>query len=125
MNEPALWWPTTMLALTINDKAGRSPMAPQSYRDRMKAARAEARVKREAERDAWRHEAQFSAEVRRLALEAIKKGIRDRGDRVTPYTPAQLQEMANAVIGPWLVAQAKARVAERKSKHLSNSQSAV
>jgi hypothetical protein len=34
-----------------------------------------------------------------------------------------LRAMADAFIGPWLVVQAKARIAERKSQHLSNAQS--
>jgi hypothetical protein len=33
--------------------------------------------------------------------------------------------MANEMIGPWLVVQAKANMAERNLKHLSDSQSAV
>jgi hypothetical protein len=94
-----------------------------SHRERMKAARAEARAKREAEKAEWHRRARLAAEVRRLSLEAVKASIRDRGDRVTLYTPAQLRVMADAVIGPWLVAQAKAKIAERNSKHLSNPQS--
>ncbi len=97
-------------------------MATPSYRERMKAARAEARAKREAEKaDCLRHVTLVS-EVRRMSLEAVKASIRARGDRVTLYTPAQLRAQADAMIGPWLVAKAEERIAERKSKHLSNSQ---
>ena len=89
----------------------------------MKAARAEARAKREAEKAQWLRQVRLTAEVRRMSLEAVKASIRDRGDRVTLYTPARLRVMADEFIGPWLVAKAKARIAERNSKHLSNSQS--
>jgi hypothetical protein len=66
-------------------------MATQSYRERMKAARAEARAKREAEKAAWARRAALMSEVRRLSLEAVKASIRDCGDRVTLYTYAQLR----------------------------------
>ena len=88
-------------------------MATPSYRDRMKAARAQARAQREAEKAAWQRRAELMAEVRRLALDAVKAGIRARGDKPWHYSPAQLQAQANAMIGPWLVAQARARIAAR------------
>jgi hypothetical protein len=91
--------------------------ATQSYRERMKAARAEARAKREAEKAARLRQLTLMSEVRRLALEAVKASIRDRGDRVTLYTYAQLRAQADAMIGPWLVAKAKERVADRNSIH--------
>ena len=92
--------------------------AKQSYAQRMKAARAAARVKREAEKAERLRQLTLIAEVRRLSLEAVKASIRDRGDRVTLYTYAQLRAQADAMIGPWLVAKAKERIAERKLKHL-------
>jgi len=95
-------------------------MATQSYRERMKAARAEGRAKRLAEKAAWQRQIELHVEVRRMSLEAVKAGIRARGDRITLYTPAQLRAQADALIGPWLVVQAKARIAERNSQHLSN-----
>jgi len=49
-------------------------MACQSYRERMKVQRAEARAKREAEKAEYRRRLELSCEVRRLALEAVKAG---------------------------------------------------
>jgi hypothetical protein len=54
-------------------------MATPSYRERMKAARAEARAKREAEKAEWLRRATLIAEVRRMSLEAVKDTIRARG----------------------------------------------
>jgi hypothetical protein len=90
--------------------------ATKSYKERQREARAEARAKREAERAAWRRQIELSCVVRRLALEAVKDGIRAQGGKVQLYSYAQLQAQADAMIGPWLVAQAKARIAERKSQ---------
>ena len=97
-------------------------MATSSYKERMKAARAEARAKRQAEKAEWLRRVELMAEIRRLSLEAVKASIRDRGDRVTLCTYAQLRAQADQMIGPWLVAKAKERIAERKSKHLSNAE---
>jgi hypothetical protein len=91
-------------------------MAAQSYKERMKAARAEARAKRQAEKEAWRRQIELMAVVRRLSLQAVKASIRDRGDKVSHYSMAQLRAQADAMIGPLLVAKAKARIAERKSQ---------
>ena len=96
---------------------------PKSYKERQREARAAASAKRKAEKEAWRRGIELRAVVRRLSLDAAKATIRDRGDRVTDCSPAQLRVMADAFIGPWLVVQAKARIAERKSKHSSNAQS--
>lgn len=96
-------------------------MTGPSYRERMKAQRAALRAKRQAEQAEWRRRLELSVEVRRLALNATKAAIRARGDKVQLYTAAQLKVMADAMIAPWLVAQAKARIAERNSEHLSNS----
>jgi hypothetical protein len=86
-------------------------MATQSYRERMKAARAEARAKRLAERDQRMRQLALMSEVRRLSLEAVKAGIRARGDKVSHYSLAQLRAQADALIAPWLIAQAKANIA--------------
>src|SRR5262249_38848274 len=83
---------------------------PKSYKERTREARVAERAKREAEKAEWLRQAMLVAEVRRLSLEAVKASIRDRGDRVTLYTLAQLHAQADAMIGPWLVAQAKARI---------------
>ena len=93
--------------------------ATQSYRERMKAARAEARAKREAEKAEWHRRAELRYEIRSLALNAVKAGIRARGDRVSVYSHAQLMAQANALIGPWLVEQAKRQIVERNSQDMS------
>jgi hypothetical protein len=89
--------------------------ATQSYRERMKAQRAEARAKRDADKAEWHRRIELHVEVRRIAMAAVKATIRDRGDKLSLYAPAQLRAQADAMIGPWLVAQAKARIAERNS----------
>jgi len=75
-------------------------MATPSYRERMKAARAEARAKREAGKAAWHRRIELSVEARRIAMAATKAAIRARGDKVWLYSHAQLTAMANAMIGP-------------------------
>ena len=94
-------------------------MAAPSYRERMKAARAEARAKRDAEKAEWHRRAELRYEIRKLAMDAVKAGIRARGDKVQLYTHAQLVAQANAMIGPWLIVQAKRLVAERNSRVMS------
>ena len=84
----------------------------------MKAARAEARAKREAEQAEWHRRAELGCEIRKLAMDAVKAGIRARGDRVQLYSHAQLVAQANAMIGPWLVAQAKAQIAARSVRNV-------
>jgi hypothetical protein len=54
---------------------------PKSYKERMRAARAAARAKRQAEKAEWLRQVTLVAEVRRLSLEAVKATIRDRGDK--------------------------------------------
>ena len=98
-------------------------MASPSYRERMKAQRAAASAERKAQQAEWHRRLELSCEVRRLALQATKAAIRARGDRVQLYTKAQLVAQANAMIGPWLVAEAKAKIAARNLKHLSNPRS--
>jgi hypothetical protein len=87
--------------------------AKQSYAERMKSARAAARVKREAEKAERLRHLTLIAEVRRLSLEAVKASIRARGDRVTLYTYAQLRTQADAMIGPCLIAKAEERIGNR------------
>jgi len=57
-------------------------------------------------------------------LQATKAAIRARGDKLSLYSYAQLSAMANAMIGPWLVAEARARIAERNSQDLHKTRSA-
>jgi hypothetical protein len=93
-------------------------MATPSYRERMKAARAEARAKRLAEQSAQRSAIELRCEVRRLALNAVKAGIRARGE-LQLYSHAQLTVMANELIGPWLIEQVKAQIAARNLRVMS------
>lgn len=94
-------------------------MASPSYRERMKAARAAASAARKAQQAEWHRRLELSCEVRRLALNATKAAIRARGDKLQLYSKAQLVTMANEMIGPWLIAQAKAGIAERTGHFLS------
>jgi hypothetical protein len=94
-------------------------MATQSYRERLKAQRAEARAKREAEKAEWQRQIELRCEIRKLALDAVKAGIRARGDKLQLYSHAQLVAQANAMIGPWLVEQARRQIAERNSQVMS------
>jgi hypothetical protein len=98
-------------------------MATPSYRERMKAARAAARAQRKAEKAEWQPRAELMATARMMALDAVKLTIRDRGDKISFYTPAQLRAQADAMLGPWLILKAKERIAERNLKHLRNSRS--
>ena len=93
--------------------------ATKSYKERMREARAEARAKREAEKAEWHRRAELRYEIRKLAMDAVKAGIRARGDKLSLYSHAQLVAQANAMIGPWLVAQAKRQIAERNSQVMS------
>jgi hypothetical protein len=79
---------------------------PRSYKETMRQAE-------------WHRRLELSVEVRRMALVAVKAAIRDRGDKLSLYSHAQLATMANTMIGPWLVAKAKAQIAERNSQDMS------
>jgi hypothetical protein len=84
--------------------------AKQSYAARQREARAAASAKRKAEREAWLRQVTLIAETRRLALQLAKDEIRASGRKVSNYTIAQLRSRAEAMIGPWLVAKARARI---------------
>jgi integrase len=86
-------------------------MATPSYRERMKAARAEASAQRKAQQYAELRQRELVYEVRKLAMEAVVAGIKGRGDRVQVYSRAQLTAMANASISAFLIEQARARIA--------------
>jgi integrase len=100
-------------ALTTRTAGREIVVATQSYKERMRAARAAASAQRRAEKAEYRRRLELYCEVRRLALNAVKAGIRARGDKLSLYSHAQLVAQANAMIGPWLVAQAKRQIAER------------
>jgi hypothetical protein len=88
-------------------------MATPSYRERMKAARAAASAQRKVEKAEWQRRAELIATARMMALDAVKLTIRDRGDKISLYTHAQLRAQADAMLGPWLILKAKERIAER------------
>jgi hypothetical protein len=99
--------------------------AIQSYRERMKAARAQASAQRRAEQAARQRQIELRCEVHRLALAAVKAGIQAKGQRkLSTYSRAELTMMANAMIAPWFIEQVRAKLAEREqnSKHLRNSE---
>ena len=87
-------------------------MAIPSYRERMKAARAEASAARKAQQIEWRKRIELRVEVRRMALAATKAAIQARGDKLSLYSHAQLVAQADAMIGPWLVAEVKRQIAQ-------------
>ena len=85
-----------MLALTKTKNRREIVMATPSYRERIKAARAAAKAKREAEKAEWLREARLMAEVRHLSLEAVTASIRARGDesrctRPLSYAPKRMR----------------------------------
>jgi hypothetical protein len=78
--------------------------AIQSYRERMKAARAQASAQRRAEQAARQRQIELRCEVHRLALAAVKAGIQAKGQRkLSTYSRAELTMMANALIAPWFI----------------------
>jgi hypothetical protein len=69
-------------------------LASQSYKERVRAARAEARAKREAEKTEWHRRIELSVEVRRVALAATKAAIRARGDTLgRPSGPEEARRL--------------------------------
>jgi hypothetical protein len=89
-------------------------MATLSYKERMRAARAEASAKRKAEKAEYRKQLELVCEVRRLALDAVKAEIRARGDKVQLYSRGSLQAMADESISPFIKAQASLKRMQRK-----------
>jgi hypothetical protein len=95
-------------------------MATPSYKERMRAARAEASAKRKAEQAARQRQIELRCEVHRLALAAVKAGIQTKGQRkLSTYSRAELTMMTNALIAPWFIEQVRAKIAERNSKVMS------
>ena len=98
-------------------------MATQSYKERMKAARAAARAERLAREAAHRRMVELRVEVRREAeAPLVRKQIADRGERVWHYLPKDIARMAQALITPAHVALARARIDERKSRVTCNAE---
>jgi hypothetical protein len=86
---------------------------PKSYRERMREARAAASAQRKAEKAAWQRRVELQVEVRRLAREAVLTCIRANGDKLSLYTPAQINARADTFICKWLIAKAKENIAAR------------
>jgi len=61
-------------------------MATPSYKERMRAARAEARAQRAQHEAEWHRWIELSVEVRRMAIAATKAAIRARGDKLSLYS---------------------------------------
>jgi hypothetical protein len=79
----------------------------------MAAARAAASAQHKAEQAEWHRRIELQVEIRRLALLAVKEGIKAMGDKVQLYSRAQLITMANASISGFLIEAAKAKIAQR------------
>ena len=62
-----------------------------TYRERMAAERVAASAQRKLEREAWHRRIELHVEVRRIAMAAVKATIRDRGDKLSLYSLAQLR----------------------------------
>jgi hypothetical protein len=71
-------------------------MATPSYRERMKAQRAETRAKRDAEKAEWHRRAELRYEIRKLAMDAVKAGIRH------PRPARYAIECDDRSVGLWL-----------------------
>ena len=70
-------------------------MATQSYRERIKAQRAEASAQRKAEQAARQQQIELRCEVHRLALTAVKAGIQAKGQRkLSTYSRAECADRA-------------------------------
>jgi hypothetical protein len=87
-------------------------MATLSYRERMKAQRADASAQRRAQQSDRQRQLELEVEVRRLALIAVKASLKAKGERLPLYSRGQLVTMANAAIAPFLIAQAQLKLAQ-------------
>jgi hypothetical protein len=72
--------------------------ASKSYRERQKEARAAASAIRKAAEEKRRAALTQMFMARYNARKAVKQAIRDRGERVTDYTVAEIHRMAEALI---------------------------
>jgi hypothetical protein len=114
------------LALTTTTTGVLIVMATPSYRERMKAERAAASAQRKAEQEAYRRHLELVFTTKRLARQLVIDGIRARGEKITHYRSVDITLMAEELITPELIAQARARLERRNaqnSKHLSNPRS--
>jgi hypothetical protein len=72
--------------------------APKSYRERQKEARRIAREARKALEAERRAAFEKIAKARYDARKLVKKQIRDRGEKPTDYTLAEIHRLADALI---------------------------
>ena len=106
LDELAKWWAGPAPALTTTTPQELSSWLPQSYRERMAAARAAASAQRKAEQAARQRQIELRCEVHRLALAAVKAGIQAKGQRkLSTYSRAELTMMARGKIAPWFIEQ--------------------
>jgi hypothetical protein len=105
------------LALTTTT-TGEIVMAAPSYRERMKAARAAASAKRKAEQEAYRRHLELVFTTKRLARQLVIDGIRARGEKLCHYRAVEVTRMADALITPALIEQARWRL-EARAVHRS------
>jgi hypothetical protein len=105
--------PSGALALTTTT-TGEIVMATPSYRERMKAERAAASAQHKAEQQAYRRYLELRITTERLARQLVIDGIRARGEKITHYRVAEVKQMAQELITPELIAQARARIEARR-----------
>jgi hypothetical protein len=82
--------PTPSTIAVAQKEKAKIDEARKPYAIRMKEARAIARARREAEKAAWHRRLELIVECRRMALDLTKAEIRDRGDKISKYTLAQI-----------------------------------
>jgi hypothetical protein len=85
-------------------------MATPSYRERMKAQRAVASAQRKAQEAERLRQLTLMVETKRLARQLVKDGIRAGGDKFTDYLVKDITRMAEALITPALIEQARWRL---------------
>ena len=90
---------------------------PKSYKERMREARDKARAERLAREAAHRRMVELRVTVRREAEALVRKQIADRGEKPSHYVPKDITRMAQDLITPAFIAQAKARIAERNLRN--------
>jgi hypothetical protein len=84
--------------LTSTHRSNLHGRASKSYRERQKEARAAASAIRKAAEEKRRAALTQMFMARYNARKAVKQAIRDRGERVTDYTVAEIHRMAEALI---------------------------
>jgi hypothetical protein len=102
--------------------------AIQSYRERMKLQRAEARAKREAQQAELHRRIVLRVEVQRRAEIAVRQAIRDEGRRKVSQVPRReikLAAIAYIAAHPELIAQVKPIVEQWRAEGFFGRQAAI